>query len=220
MPVNPNSPHNPSTAPPILKREIEEAQANTKSNMAAARYLGVPYIRYKKYAELYGLFEGHLNKDGHGIDKGFSKRPNSIPLREILAGKHPTYSVAKLKNRLVARKKLTEVCNLCGFHERRVTDNKMPLILSFKDNNRQNYAMENMELLCYNCMFLTTGAPTVAYRQSIKKALTGKYTFPTPDQTVADAHDPEDKDNPMDATMVDLRERDQWLAELEEESTD
>lgn len=155
----------------ILKSEIEEAQRNTNSNMAAARYLNVNYSRYKKYATLYGLFEGHLNPKGFGVDKGLAKRANSIPLRDILEGKVPGYSVTRLKSRLIARKKLEEKCYLCGFSEKRITDLKTPLIINFIDGNRENYMLSNLNLLCYNCLFLTTGAPTVAYRNKIKGSL-------------------------------------------------
>lgn len=195
--------------PPLLRHQIEDAQANTKSNHQAARYLGVSYKRYKKYAELYGLFEGHLNVTGKGIDKGFAKSPTSIPLREILENKHPTYSRRKLKNRLIARGKLKEECALCGFHERRVTDGKVPLILSFKDNLPTNMALENLELLCYNCMFLTTGAPSVVYRHSIERALTGerigRVELPV---TSADFHDPNEVE--YDIALTDA-EKDELL---------
>jgi hypothetical protein len=33
----------------------------------------------------------------------------------------------------------------------------MPLILNFKDNNKQHYRLENLEMLCYNCYFLQIG---------------------------------------------------------------
>ena len=92
---NPNIQPVTSHSRPILRAEIEEAQRNTNSNMAAARYLNVSYERYRRYAKLYGIFEQHLNPQGNGIDKGFSKRPTSIPLKEIFAGKHPTYSIHK-----------------------------------------------------------------------------------------------------------------------------
>lgn len=174
MPRLPGPVRGHQTAPPLLRHQIEDAQRHTKSNSAAARWLGVTYARYKKYADLYGLFAGHLNLTGKGIDKGFSKRPTSIPLRDILAGKHPTYSVSKLKNRLLARGKLHPHCALCGFNEQRVTDQKAPLMLHFKDGDRTHMALENLELRCYNCMFLTTGAPNVMYRQSMEKSLRGE----------------------------------------------
>lgn len=186
----------PTPLPPILRAEIEEAQRHTNSNMAAARYLNVSYKRYRKYAKLYGIFDQHLNVSGVGIDKGWSKKPTSIPLRDILAGKHPDYNLARLKNRLIARKKLPKQCALCGFHEERITDQQSPLMLRFKDGNRKNFSLENLELYCYNCMFLTTGAPTVVYREQITRS------FENPDSIrkantippkVSDSYDPEDE---------------------------
>ena len=46
----------------LTKKMIEDAQSQTKSNMAAARWLSISYLTYRKYAKLYGLFEGHLNQ--------------------------------------------------------------------------------------------------------------------------------------------------------------
>jgi hypothetical protein len=177
---NPNKPHNPKAGLPkiILKSQIEEAQRNTKSSSAAARWLGVNFETYKKYAKLYGIYDQHNNPTGVGIDKGYSHKPSSIPLREILEGKHPKYSRAKLKNRLIARKKLPEECSLCGFNERRITDNQVPLMLTHKDGDKKNYSLENLELLCYNCMFLTTGAPTVAYRNQITRSFDDPDSIP------------------------------------------
>jgi hypothetical protein len=155
----------------ILRSQIEEAQRHTNSNRAASRWLQVDYKTYKKYADLYGLFEQHKNPTGIGVDKGFSKRPTSIPLRDVLAGNHPKYSLAKLKNRLIARRKIHEACTVCGFNERRITDYKMPLMLTFIDGNKTNFSLNNLELRCYNCMFLTTGAPSVVHRSTIPASL-------------------------------------------------
>jgi hypothetical protein len=204
---NPNAPTGGRPpAKPILRAEIEEAQRHTKSNSQAAKYLNVPYKRYKQYAELYGLFAGHLNVRGVGIDKGFGKKPTSIPLRDILSGKHPTYSLSKLKNRLIARQTLSEHCALCGFHERRITDGKVPLMLSFKDGNRSHMQLDNLELRCYNCMFLTTGAPSVVYRGYMERSLRADlppYTrhYDT-DPIPADAIDPSDDLPTSDVTLT------------------
>lgn len=209
---------------PILRAQIEEAQRHTNSNLQAARYLGVSYKRYKKYAELYGLFEQHSNVKGIGISKGFGKSPTSIPLKDILAGKYPKYSLAKLKNRLIARKKLIEVCSLCGFHERRITDNKVPLMLAFKDGNRAHLQLDNLHLLCYNCMFLTTGAPSVVYRGSIERSFTDPDTmqrYKQPDIIPADYYDPEEQQTHeliythLNDMQITEEERMQWLEEEE-----
>ena len=37
----------------ITKKMIEDSQAVTKSNSAAARWLGVHYLTYRKYAKIY-----------------------------------------------------------------------------------------------------------------------------------------------------------------------
>jgi hypothetical protein len=169
---NPNFKKNPGPSPkrPLLRSEIEEAQLHTRSNKAAARYLQVGYPRYRKYAKLYNLFDSHCNQEGIGLDKGWAKRASTIPLRDILAGKHPKYSMARLKNRLIARKKIVEQCASCGFNERRITDKKVPLMLTFLDGNHSNYSLSNLALYCYNCMFLTTGSPNVVNKIYIEKS--------------------------------------------------
>jgi hypothetical protein len=216
---NPNAPQsNHRNARILLRSQIEEAQRHTDSNAGAARWLGVSYKMYKKYAVLYGLFDRHANPTGKGIDKGFSRRPTSIPLRDILAGKHPKYSLAKLKNRLIARNKIEEACCLCGFHERRITDGKVPLMLTFVDGDQSNFRLANLELRCYNCMFLTTGAPSVAHRtRHIDRSFTAPHKLPqaaTLTTTTADYHDPTE-DIAMNAYTLTEEEKAELLASLE-----
>lgn len=200
----------------ILRSQIEEAQRHTNSNAAAARWLQVDYTTYKKYATLYGLFERHLNPTGIGTPKGFAKRPTSIPLRDILAGKHPKYSLAKLKNRLLARHKLTEQCSMCGFAERRVTDGKVPLLLTFADGDTTNFNLTNLELRCYNCTFLTSGAPNIIKANHILTSLTTpekiprSHDIPKSDLDMYDSHDVE-----HEAIELSEAEKAAWLAELE-----
>ena len=57
----------------ITKKMIEDSQAVTKSNAEASRWLGINYLTYRKYAKMYGLFEGHLNQKGICIKKGYGK---------------------------------------------------------------------------------------------------------------------------------------------------
>ena len=64
---------------------------------------------------------------------------------------------AKLKYALIEQGYLLEECAVCKFKERRVLDYKVPLLLNFKDNNSNNYSLDNIELLCYNHYFLTVG---------------------------------------------------------------
>lgn len=153
---------------PLSKEMCLRAIENTKSNKAAARYLGVSYIHFKKWAKLYideatgkNLFELHKNQAGKGINKFWSKgsKKGDPDLLDIMEGRvdPANFNPQKLKYRLINDGYLKEQCNLCNMQERRVVDYKMPLLLHFKDNNKKNWRHENLELLCYNCFFLTIG---------------------------------------------------------------
>ena len=144
---------------PLSKEMIVAAQANTKSNMAAARYLHVSYQHYKRYAKMYKLFDSHKNQSGKGIPKFLKGKGKEPALLDIIEGRVSAahFTPAKIKYRLIESGYLSEQCSMCGFQERRVLDYKMPLLLHFKDNNKSNYSKENIELLCYNHYFLTVG---------------------------------------------------------------
>ena len=144
---------------PLSKEQILAAQAKTKSNMAAARYLHVSYQHYKRYAKTYNLFDSHKNQSGKGIPK-FLKGTKKMPrMLEIIEGRiaASSFDPNKLKYSLIEQGYLLEECAVCSFKERRVLDYKMPLLLHFKDNNSNNYSLDNIQLLCYNHYFLTVG---------------------------------------------------------------
>ena len=67
------------------------------------------------------------------------------------------YNPIEIKDRLIHESLVKEECYCCEFNERRVVDYKVPLILNFKDKNKKNWKLENLELLCYNCYFLNVG---------------------------------------------------------------
>ena len=143
----------------LSKEQIVAAQGKTLSNMAAARYLHVSYQHYKKYAKMYNLFESHKNQAGKGVPK-FLKGSKKMPhMLEIIEGRiaASSFNPNKLKYALIEQGYLLEECAVCKFKERRVLDYKVPLLLNFKDNNSNNYSLDNIELLCYNHYFLTVG---------------------------------------------------------------
>ena len=150
---------------PITKEQILVAMTKTKSNMAAARYLNCSYVHYKKWAKLYesnthdNLFEQHKNQSGVGIPKFLRVSGKEPALMDIIEGRAnaSSFTPDKIKYRLITEGYLEEKCSICGFEERRVLDYKMPLLLNFKDDNKKNYKLENIELLCYNHYFLNVG---------------------------------------------------------------
>jgi len=152
----------------LSKDQVVLAMSKTKSVRAAARYLNVSYIHMKKWMKFYKnedgitLFEAHKNQSGKGIPKFLSNngtRKKDPALLDVIEGRiDPAhFNPQKIKYRLIEEGYLKEECSNCGFHERRVSDYKIPLILHFKDNNKQHYRLENMEMLCYNCYFLMIG---------------------------------------------------------------
>ena len=150
---------------PLTKEQILAAMAKTKSNAAAARYLNCSYVHYKKWATIYesdthdNLFEQHKNQSGIGIPKFLRVGKKEPALLDIIEGRAnaASFTPDKIKYRLITEGYLEERCAMCGFEERRVLDYKMPLLLNFKDNNKKNYKLDNIELLCYNHYFLNVG---------------------------------------------------------------
>ena len=85
----------------VTKRMIEGAIMQTKSQTQAAKWIGVAYNTYKKYAKLYDLWEQHKNQEGRGIKKGWGAY--NIPLDDIFSGKYRStyYTKTRFKKRLI-----------------------------------------------------------------------------------------------------------------------
>jgi len=157
----------PKPAKILTKEDILRAMKMTRSNFAAARYLHVSYNHYKKYAKNYKnedgitLLEAHKNQEGKGIPKFAVAGIDNIPLMDVLEGRVPIehFDPRKIKARLLSEGMLVEVCSRCNFGERRITDQKVPVILNFKDGNKKNWHLDNLEFLCYNCSFLYAASP-------------------------------------------------------------
>jgi hypothetical protein len=156
---------------PLSKEDILRAMRFTKSNRAAARYLGVSYQHYKPWAKQYkindgdieslNLFELHKNQSGKGIPKFLPNKRKDPNVKDIITTGTgwESFTPDKIKSRLIAEAYLKDECYYCGMNERRVTDYKAPLLLRFKDDNKCNYLLENLELYCYNCYFLYVADP-------------------------------------------------------------
>lgn len=146
----------------LTESEIRYAMRNSRSNQEAARFLRISVAVYKRYAQMYidsetgkSLYEMHKNKAGVGISKSGTKYSGRTCLKEILNGEHPEYLAKNLKLRLIKEGYKAECCEMCGFEERRVTDYTVPLILAWVDGDRTNHRLENLQLICYNCFYLT-----------------------------------------------------------------
>lgn len=135
---------------------------------AAGEFLHCSSAIFVKYAAMYydpksgmnllQLFKEkkrRLKRQGKQINKSYSTTNASF--QDIFSGKHPNYNPEKLQNRLIIEGILLEQCNICGFNKRRIKDFKVPLKLAWIDGNVKNHALENLELVCYNCFYLYHG---------------------------------------------------------------
>ena len=141
----------------VTQKMIEDAQTVTKSNSAAARWLGIHYLTYRKYAKIYGLWERHLNPEGVGIKKGYGKYRK--PLDQLLSkeNRKVRLGLTYLKNRLIDEGWVQEECNSCGYNEVVLGKDRVLLRIDFIDGNRDNHRIDNLRLLCPNCYFSFNG---------------------------------------------------------------
>lgn len=154
---------------PISKEDCLRAMKQTRSIMAAARYLNCSYQHLKPFMKAYkdeqtglSLFDLHKNQSGKGIPKFISNHPfgkKQPAIEDIVNGKvdASSFSAEKLKFKLIEGGYMIEQCYWCGYEERRESDGKTPLIMFFKDTNKNNYQDGNCQLSCYNCYFMRLG---------------------------------------------------------------
>lgn len=158
----------------LTEPQIRQAMALTRSNQQAAVYLKVSFPTYKKYAKLFkdkngvSLFDLHKNQSGRGMVKP-REDDRKFKLDDILMGKHPTYPKDKLFRRIIASQYMAEQCSHCGFHKKRATDLKIPLIMHHINGNQCDHRLDNLELLCYNCYFLLVGNLNTATMRNVER---------------------------------------------------
>jgi hypothetical protein len=136
---------------------VQSAIDNTKSQSAAARWIGIAFNTYKQYAKSYGLWEQYKNQAGVGVRKGHGAF--KIDFQDILTSKIKTtyYTKSRMRSRLIEEGYFNEECSICGWNEPRITDQKICLKLDYMDGNSDNKNIDNMRLLCPNCYFSNNG---------------------------------------------------------------
>lgn len=160
----------------IDERELKNAIEQTRSFREAARYLNICYNTFKKYALLYDVWiVGGKNPSGKGIPK--MRQGIRRELNDVLAGKFngKKLNPTRLRDQIIQEMKLgEEKCSNCGYKERRIADGRVPLLLAYADEDRTNYKIENLSLLCYNCSFVMGGNLMGRRKEYIYDAYSGE----------------------------------------------
>ena len=175
----------------LTEAQIRYACDNTNSNSEAAVWMHVSFATWKKYAKMY--IDEPTGKTLYQLHKetGFAKRlvlPQTryrrkasapwafqpTPIDEIFANKHLKYNLHSFKKRLINEGWKQERCDCCGFQERRQYDYDMPLKMHWVDGNKQNYTLENVQFLCFNCYFIYVGSPWGANKKYYIDEVTGE----------------------------------------------
>ncbi len=150
----------------LTKAQVLEAMANTRSNQEAARWLGIHYRTWKKYAKMYKdeetgktLFAKHMNISGVGIPRNWAGGHWQKTLDEMLTVNQPMGSkhIRNLKELLMKDGRLGFKCHGCGYCEKRLTDMRSPLLIHFKNGLKSDWRLENLQWMCYNCYFVLIG---------------------------------------------------------------
>lgn len=160
----------------LTEAMIRYAHEHTHSNQQVAQLLHVDIRTLKKYAEKFidqetGLNLWELQKlRGREKRKKLPKKKSILKgkyqrsIEDILAGKKVNYDRWTVLRRLLLEGYFAEECQRCGYNERRVTDYCVPLTLGFKDGNKKNFHIDNIEIVCLNCYYHYYGDSTLTLK--------------------------------------------------------
>ena len=156
----------PSKGMVLSKHNIELAIKSTQSMGQAGLYMGVAKNTFKKYAKLHGLWDP--KKSSKGIRKtGNVGSQLKHDLKAILEGKNPNpYREDTLLTKGIREGYIACKCDNCSadFTHIDSQDRLPPLILDFLDRNPMNTKLENLRVLCFNCVYELAPLKTGWYR--------------------------------------------------------
>ena len=145
----------PSKGMVLSKHNIELAIKSTQSMGQAGLYMGVSKNTFKKYAKQYGLWKPLKSSKGirHTGNVGAALKHD---LKAILEGKNPNpFREETLLTKGIREGYIACRCSNCSadFSHIDSQDRLPPLILDFLDKNPMNTKLENLRVLCFNCVY-------------------------------------------------------------------
>jgi len=133
----------------LKKREIFHAIGVTQSMREAAMYCKVSYNTFKKFAKQYELWSPS-NKKGRTGPRFKNKFIHSILRGEMISN----YRETALLKSAIQEGYLTQACSNCEADFKHFLPPTIPpLVLDFLDGNNKNGKVDNLRILCLNCVY-------------------------------------------------------------------
>lgn len=133
-------------------QQINHAIQSTQSMRMASEYMNISYDTFKKWAKIHKLWNPLPSPKG--IKKRNSVKLSPHALSKILSGENPSpYRETVLLKKIFKEGYLEQKCSNCGYDFSWITDEMWPLVLDFLDKNHLNTKLENLRVLCINCLY-------------------------------------------------------------------
>ena len=138
----------------ITKKQINYAIQSTQSMKKAADYLNVSYKTFKKYAKIYELWAPLSSNKGIRRNS-FSNTFGKYDIGAILSGEYPSpYREEKLMLKAFREGMIECKCSNCSAdYSHWEKKSPPPLVIDFLDANPTNTRIENIRILCFNCVY-------------------------------------------------------------------
>jgi hypothetical protein len=162
----------------ITNEQIITACSQHPTMRQAAASLGIHPSSFIPRAKKLGCYRP--NPGRKGLARPLSNIERTIPLDEILQGKHPTYQTHKLRLRLFKTGLKSKACELCGTSH--WMGQPLSLICDHINGVNDDHRLENLRIVCPNCDSLL---PTFCGRNKKKRGASGGTRTHTPEESGA-----------------------------------
>jgi len=133
----------------LKKREIFHAIGVTQSMREAAMYCKVSYNTFKKFAKQYELWSPS-NKQGRTGPRIKNKFIHNVLRGEMISN----YRETALLKKAIEEGYLAQACSNCKADFTHFLPPTIPpLVLDFPDGNNKNGKVDNLRILCLNCVY-------------------------------------------------------------------
>ena len=140
-----------------MEHDILEAHKVCRSARHIADHLKISFQTLKRYCKMYNIWDKIKADTRLGISGRLSPFLGKMPVDEIAANKYKKVSPTVVIDKYIRAGYKEGKCDICGYKEARITDGKIPLLLDFIDDNKENYSVDNIQFICYNCYHNTRG---------------------------------------------------------------